>query len=361
MARKNEYRQYLKSPEWQEQRDFALERTSGFCQFCGDFATQVHHVKYPKRFGEEHPHSLIPVCDRCHNISHGIQNMDALPDATVMNELVPNGMRLKYLLSDGRVYATAQSWSKALQVPEAMLVQFETGLARTALIHKDMAGGLLAMEYQGKTVYRWPVVARQLRHFDREWYKTGYKSRSIIEQKEIEKFHNNYERLVDWGYDLQERALSSLLNAKAVASVSVATPSTSVTPENLIEAMKQAVAPRLQAHDDKLHAHDVVISEIKEAVPTLRDQKQFITVRQAISEQGRDPASMPLYPKSKENLSGLAGQQLKSKRAEQGPREVMRVDGQSRSTEVNTYRRSVIYAVLDEIIQHKQPGLPLLE
>ncbi len=94
-------------------------------------------------------------------------------------------------------------------------------------------------------------------------------------------------------------------------------------------------------------------------IPTLRDQKEFITVRQAISEQGRDPASMPLYPNSKENLSGLAGQQLKSKRAEQGPREVMRVDGQSLSTEVNTYRRAVIYAVLDEIIQNKQPGLPL--
>ncbi len=352
MARRNEYRQYLKSSAWQEQRNFALERTSGFCQFCGDFATQVHHVKYPKRFGEEHPHSLIPVCDRCHNISHGIQNMEALPDATVMNELTPNGMRLNYLLSNGRVYASAKSWTRALQVPEAMIKQFETGLARTALLHKDMAGGSLEMEYKDTTVYRWPAVAHQLRAFDREWYKTGYKSRPESEQKEINKFHDNYERLVNWGYDLQERALSNLLNAKAA-------PSTPVTPESFIEAMKQAVAPRLQAHDDKLHAHDVIISEIKEAVPTLRDQKEFITVRQAISEQGRDPASMPLYPNSRENLSGLAGQQLKSKRAEQGPREVMRVDGQSLSTEVNTYRRAVIYAVLDEIIQNKQPGLPL--
>ena len=66
MSRKKEYARYLASPEWKEKRDLALARTSGFCQFCGTFAAHVHHVRYPKQFGHEHPNTLIPVCDQCH-------------------------------------------------------------------------------------------------------------------------------------------------------------------------------------------------------------------------------------------------------------------------------------------------------
>lgn len=218
MTRRDEYRRHLKSLEWSEQRDIALARTSGFCQYCGEVASQVHHVKYPKRFGEEHPHSLIPVCERCHNISHGVQNMKSLSDATQLSELSPNGIQLKYLLSGGRVYASPKSWVKALQVPIALNTWFETGLSRTAMLKKDIAGGSLEMSYQNVAVYRWPAVAELLRNFDREWHKNQYGSRPKQEQREIEQFHDNYERLVNWGYDLQERALSSALNAKTTTT-----------------------------------------------------------------------------------------------------------------------------------------------
>jgi hypothetical protein len=129
MTRRDEYLQYLKAIDWGEQRDFALARTSGFCQYCGEVVSQVHHVKYPKRVGEEHPHSLIPVCECCHNISHGVQEMKSLTDVTQMMELSPKGGRLKYLLSGARVYASAKSWARALEVPDALNVWFETGLA----------------------------------------------------------------------------------------------------------------------------------------------------------------------------------------------------------------------------------------
>lgn len=306
MTRRDEYRQYLKSSDWSEQRNFALERTSRFCQFCGEVASQVHHVKYPKRFGEEHPHSLIPVCERCHNISHGVQEMKPLTDVTQMSELSPNGGTLRYLLSGARVYASAKSWARALQVPETMMAYFTSGLTRTAMLKKDLAGGELEMSYLNTPVYRWHAVAEQLRAFDRQWYAHQFKSRPKDEQRAIEQFHDNYERLVSWGYDLQERALSTALNATQAAT-------SPVTQETLLEALKEAVAPRLRVHDDKLHEHDVIISELKEAVPTLRDQDEFISVKQAISEQGLDPTLMPLHPQSNENLSGLAGQMLKSR------------------------------------------------
>lgn len=352
MKRKDEYKQYLQSSDWNQQRNFALDRTSGFCQYCGEVATQVHHVKYPKRFGEEHPHSLIPVCDRCHNISHGVQEMKQLTDVTRMTDISPSGEKLKYLLSGARVYASAKSWARALRVPECRMKWFETGLARIAILKKDLAGGELEMSYLNTPVYRWHAVAEQLRTFDREWNRTQYKSRPRQEQMELEKFYENYDRLVSWGYDLQERALSSALNPTA----SAATP---ITQETLIETMKEVVAPRLREHDNKFQEHDVVIAEITEAVPTLRDPEEFITVKQAINEKGFDSTIEPLHPHSNENFSSLAGRLLTERNTERGGQVISRLDGQSFSKGMNTYRRRNIYAVLDEIMRNKQQGLPI--
>ena len=342
MTRKLEYKQYLKSEDWQELRNLALVRTDGFCQYCGEIATQVHHVKYPKRFGEEHPHSLIPICDRCHEISHGVQKMNELTSVIQLTDLAPTGNRFSYLLSGGRVYASSRAWNRALEVPDCMAKWFESGLERTSIVKKDSAGGSLSMQYSNVCVYRWHAVGDLLRAFDREFYKNQFSKRPIDEQRQIEKFHNNYERLVNWGYDLQERAMASILNVENEKS-------TPVTQENLVEAIKQAVAPRLRAHDDKLNEHDVIISEIKDAVPTLRDPEEFITVKQAVVEQGRDANQMPYFPDNKDTLSGLIGKKLKSLAAEQGSPIVSRLDGQSFSTEMNTYRRREIYKALEGI------------
>ena len=350
MTRRNEYRVYLQSEDWKKLRELALIRTNGLCQFCGDYATQVHHVKYPKQFGAEHPHSLVPVCDKCHKISHGVQKMKQLEHAVVMTELSPSGINLNYLLSGGRVYASAKSWTRSLQVPDCMKVWFEQRLISTAMFKKESSGESLEMEYQNTAVYRWHVVGELLRTFDREWYQSQYKSREKTEQQAIEKFHNNYERLINWGYDLQERALSSMLNGDNQKN-------SVVTQENLVDAMKQAVAPRLRAHDDKLYEHDVVIAEIKQSMPTKRDQEEFITVKQAIAEQGLDASAMPLHPKSRDTLSGLAGKKLKAMNAEQGASVMARLDGQKIDIPTNSYRRGVIYEILQELSDGGQSKL----
>lgn len=350
MTRRNEYRVYLQSEDWKKLRELALIRTNGLCQFCGDFATQVHHVKYPKQFGAEHPHSLVPVCDKCHKISHGVQKMKQLEHAVVMTELSPSGINLNYLLSGGRVYASAKSWTRSLQVPDCMKVWFEQRLISTAMFKKESSGESLEMEYQNTAVYRWHVVGELLRTFDREWYQSQYKSREKTEQQAIEKFHNNYERLINWGYDLQERALSSMLNGDNQKN-------SVVTQENLVDAMKQAVAPRLRAHDDKLYEHDVVIAEIKQSMPTKRDQEEFITVKQAIAEQGLDASAMPLHPKSRDTLSGLAGKKLKAMNAEQGAAVMARLDGQKIDIPTNSYRRGVVYKILQELSDGGQSKL----
>jgi hypothetical protein len=340
MNRKLAYKQFLKSEDWQELRLVALARTDGFCQYCGETAINVHHVKYPKIFGEEHPHSLIPVCGRCHNISHGVQKMNELSNVVHMSDYSPIGARLNYIVSDARVYASAKSWMRALQVPECMTKAFEAGLSIQAMFKKDMAGGSLEMQLNGTPVYRWHAVGNYLRTFDREWYKTGYKTRPINEQSEINKFHDNYEQLINWGYDLQERAVANVINS----GIDKNTP---VTQENLFEAMKQVIAPRLHQHDEKLHEHEVIITEIKEAMPTMRDPDEFITVKQALAEKGLDSSVMPFYPENRDNLSSVIGKKLKSLSCEQGKSVVSRLDGQPIPAEMNTYRRRDIYKGLD--------------
>ena len=353
MSRSDEYRSHLQSPQWRDQRTAALVRTSGYCQFCGDFAEHVHHVKYPKQFGHEHPHSLVPICNRCHKIAHGIQKMEALSDVEMRSEISPTGIPLKYLVSNGRVYASTRSWFTALKVPRGLVSHFETNVALIAKMKKDLAGGNLEMSHLNTLVYRWHAIAEALRGFDRQWYAHGFANRPTNEKRDIDEFHANYERLVAWGYDLQERALANAINGKRDLSAAV-------TQQQLVEAMKEAVAPRLRAHDDKLHEHDVVIAEIVEAVPAMRDEGEFITVRQAISEKGLDASEMPLYSTgSRETLAGLAGQMLKNRKAEQGPSVLMRLEGASVTSEVNTYRRGEIYAVLKEINKGKPQRLPL--
>jgi hypothetical protein len=276
--------------------------------------------------------------------------MKSLTDVMQMSEPSPNGGQLRYLLSGPRVYASAMSWAKALKVPGPMMVWFQTGLARTAMLKKDLAGSELEMSYQDVLVYRWHAVAEQLRIFDRQWHTHKFASRPKSEQREIQEFQRNYERLVSWGYDLQERALSSAIQDRPERAVAV-------TQDTLLQALKEAVAPRLRAHDDKLHEHDFVIAEIRDAVPTLRDQSEFIPVKQAINEQGLDSSLMPLHPRSRETLSGLTGQMLRDRGVVQGGSVIARIEGQSFSTEMKTYRRGDIYAVLAEIMKHKQDGL----
>lgn len=279
---------------------------------------------------------------------------DELGHVEKFSELTPTGSKLNYLLSDeGRVYASARSWSRALQVPDMMAVNFETGLERMAILKKDSTGGALKMTYAGTVVYRWHAVAAQLRSFDREFAKTGYQSRPPNERRQIEEFHKNYERLTNWGYDLQERAIASILNKKPTPPL----PGTAVNPNDLVEAVKRAIAPRLKKHDERIAGHEGDLDRIREAVPTLRDPAEFIPVKQAIQEQGLDPSIMPLHPRSLENLSGLTGQLLKDRRAEQGACVAARLDGVPGGVQMNTYRRGAIYAVLTEIMGNHQGTL----
>lgn len=65
-----EYRNYLKSPQWDERRRAALGRARYRCERCGANAPlQVHHLTY-KRIFRERPDDLQALCFPCHRWAH---------------------------------------------------------------------------------------------------------------------------------------------------------------------------------------------------------------------------------------------------------------------------------------------------
>lgn len=92
MTRKEEYNAYLKSNEWQWLKNEVMYRAKGICELCGKTcATEVHHVKYPKMFSEDHPDNLLALCQPCHDKQHGIR-VDKMS-----NELISNSQKISFV------------------------------------------------------------------------------------------------------------------------------------------------------------------------------------------------------------------------------------------------------------------------
>jgi 5-methylcytosine-specific restriction endonuclease McrA len=69
------YREYLKTPEWQERRKAAYRRAQNRCQLCNNTGVlNVHHRDYTRR-GNELNSDLIVLCDKCHKKFHGIMEV----------------------------------------------------------------------------------------------------------------------------------------------------------------------------------------------------------------------------------------------------------------------------------------------
>jgi 5-methylcytosine-specific restriction endonuclease McrA len=69
--RTRKYREYLKSDAWKRMRYVVLRRDNWTCQYCGNKATQVDHLRYAKyKIGKEPIKWLISLCASCHKKQH---------------------------------------------------------------------------------------------------------------------------------------------------------------------------------------------------------------------------------------------------------------------------------------------------
>jgi hypothetical protein len=68
------YSDYLHSRKWEALRKTALVRADHQCELCNAPYKAVHHIKYPKKYKEDHIDNLLVVCDQCHAKLHGIRD-----------------------------------------------------------------------------------------------------------------------------------------------------------------------------------------------------------------------------------------------------------------------------------------------
>lgn len=67
--RSDEYRAYLRSPEWQELRKQTLDRDNHRCRTCNSGSNlEVHHRYYPDQLGTETVDALTTLCRSCHKL-----------------------------------------------------------------------------------------------------------------------------------------------------------------------------------------------------------------------------------------------------------------------------------------------------
>lgn len=71
IARCKDYREYVNTNWWRRLSEQILARDLYACQDCGEPATVVHHLEYPKVLGDEDPDDLISLCRKCHAERHG--------------------------------------------------------------------------------------------------------------------------------------------------------------------------------------------------------------------------------------------------------------------------------------------------
>lgn len=65
------YQNYLRTREWRDTRQLAIEAANGACQRCGDTRRlEVHHTDYDHR-GFETLDDLEVLCNPCHRNHHG--------------------------------------------------------------------------------------------------------------------------------------------------------------------------------------------------------------------------------------------------------------------------------------------------
>jgi hypothetical protein len=81
------HRKYLQSLKWQEIRAAALNHYGKTCSKCGEFGTDVHHLRYPSVQGEEGMEDLEVLCRDCHEAIHGIQRGNGSCEAVHVQSL----------------------------------------------------------------------------------------------------------------------------------------------------------------------------------------------------------------------------------------------------------------------------------
>jgi hypothetical protein len=140
------HRKYLQSSKWQEIRTAALNHYGKTCNKCGDYATDVHHLRYPDVQGEEELKDLMVLCRSCHDAIHGIQR------SSLYNEKVHVRSLYGYLTEKQK-----EIISSKLQIPLCLVFMsdsIEGRMARNMAVKMLHVRGYYGLDYKNKNKFQ---------------------------------------------------------------------------------------------------------------------------------------------------------------------------------------------------------------
>lgn len=336
------YRTYLQSPEWDAKREAVRMRALGRCEFCGAAMRDVHHVRYPKRLGDEPVTDLVAVCETCHAKSHGRQlvNLQVIPDARPHQVVAPGNVRGIIAASEnGNAYASIDAWADMLQVPAFRRPQFAS-MVQVIAMGPAAPGRMPRGLFNGAEVYSWQVVAKALRSTDRKYYAIAEqylprweKEFTVAQWREMCAFVERIAQIHEWGDDMQSQALAARIRGVAA-----------VAPAPLPSALDRA-----EAAIAKLAEHAVGqarrVGRIEAVV--LRGGDDGITAVNALGELGLDPEQVV---RGRLNFAQALGMELQRAGAQSLGKVERRPDGRAFVQMVNLWRRRDLYAAIGVIL-----------
>lgn len=340
MSRADEYRAYLRSPQWREVRAASQQACGGLCEFCGAVATQTHHVRYPKKFGEDGTHNTLSVCDRCHKLSHGGREMLQITAGKRASEVSPLGADFDYVIVNGDPWAPADNWASALKFPAPAYLRHAIDHAS---VHVEKMGEpARGRAPSGTILYSAVVVLQALRAVDQNYYAHGYAraaSDGRMPAEAMRQWIQNYDRLFLW---------VSRLASKALAAAATASQQQNATdPRMALAVVLQSLTGVQQEHGLLLERHTEEIGELRRLVA--KDPHAYLTAKAGCRDFGLDESTAPLAPGNRHNWETLLGNELKAMGAIPGPRVPSRLSGCSVMADVNTWRRSDVNAAITAI------------
>lgn len=140
--------EYMNSRKWEDLRRKSLQRADYKCELCSAPYKAVHHIRYPKKYRDDHIDNLLVVCERCHARMHGIRDETILSDDGMLySEEVRTGSRA-YLFqlkkSVGKKYLclseSGKRGTRCIEADEDILQKFTKNMKNGLSSLKNTAG-----------------------------------------------------------------------------------------------------------------------------------------------------------------------------------------------------------------------------
>lgn len=153
---KEEYREFLKSEKWKQQRERVLNRDKKKCVICGSEENLiVHHMYYLPKVEDTPDAYLVTMCKSCHNKEHLIEESFKFLRDSIDREIVYRIAKCvcSNLYTNPFIYKSENDfYKKALRLMDACYVRFP--VLDDYLRRKAVFGNIPWLEDFLKTIYK---------------------------------------------------------------------------------------------------------------------------------------------------------------------------------------------------------------